>query len=166
MALQLRLSTRESFFGVRLLDYAAAYRTGYEGFHNYPGKPYEEIESDLALNYDRNKAGSALPWDHARHAVRAAWAKLSHDNIGPRDPDQRNPQRDLIIVAAVYEPSGEKSMWRSASAATTAGKRGEFRHLRQRKLLCRFCRRSRGIRGLLQRQSALLPESDNHRRRN
>jgi hypothetical protein len=87
MALQLRLSTRESFFGVRLLDYAAAYRRDYEGFHNYPGKPYEEIESNLTLNYERNKAGSALPWDHARHAVRAAWAKLSHD-IGPRDPDR------------------------------------------------------------------------------
>jgi uncharacterized protein YcfJ len=68
-------------------DYAAAYRTGYEGFHNYPGKRYEEIESDLALDYERNKAGSALPWDHARHAVHAAWAKVSHD-IGPRDPDR------------------------------------------------------------------------------
>lgn len=73
--------------GYKYEDYAAAYRTGYEGFHNYPGKPYEEIESDLALDYERNKAGSALPWDHARHAVRAAWAKLSHD-IGPRDPDR------------------------------------------------------------------------------
>ncbi len=51
------------------------------------GKAYEEIEGDLALDYDRNKAGSALPWDHARHAVHAAWAKLSHD-IGPRDPDR------------------------------------------------------------------------------
>jgi hypothetical protein len=67
--------------------YAPAYRTGYEGFHKYPGKPYEEIESDLALDYERNKAESALPWDHARHAVKAAWAKLSHD-IGPRDPDR------------------------------------------------------------------------------
>jgi len=38
-------------------DYAAAYRTGYEGFHNYPGKAYEEIEDDLALNYQRTKAG-------------------------------------------------------------------------------------------------------------
>ncbi len=67
--------------------YAPAYRTGYEGFHKYPGKTYEEIENDLALDYDRHKAESALPWDHARHAVHAAWAKLSHD-IGPRDPDR------------------------------------------------------------------------------
>ena len=68
-------------------DYAGAYRTGYEAFHKYPGKPYEEIEADLALDYERNKAESALPWDHARHAVKAAWAKVSQD-IGPRDPDR------------------------------------------------------------------------------
>jgi len=68
-------------------QYAPAYRTGYEGFHKYPGKKYEEIEDDLALDYERNQAGAALPWDHARHAVRAAWAKVSQD-IGPRDPDR------------------------------------------------------------------------------
>ena len=73
--------------GQKYEDYAAAYRTGYEGFHKYPGKPYEKIEDDLALDYERNKVGAALPWDHARHAVRAAWAKLSND-IGPRDPDR------------------------------------------------------------------------------
>ncbi len=68
-------------------QYAAAYRTGYEGFHEYPGKAYHEIENDLELNYERSSPGSALPWDHARHAVHAAWAKLSND-IGPRDPDR------------------------------------------------------------------------------
>jgi len=68
-------------------DYAAAYRTGYEGFHKYPGKAYEEIEDDLALDYERHKAGEALPWDHARHTVHAAWAKPRQD-IGPRDPDR------------------------------------------------------------------------------
>ena len=54
-------------------DYAAAYRTGYEGFHRYLGNPYQEIEDDLALDYQRTQPGAALPWDHARHAVRAAW---------------------------------------------------------------------------------------------
>lgn len=73
--------------GYTYAHYAQAYRTGYEGFHKYPGKAYEKIENDLALDYERNKAESALPWDHARHAVRAAWAKRSHD-IGPRDPDR------------------------------------------------------------------------------
>src|SRR5438874_1242172 len=68
-------------------DYAAAYRTGYEGFHKYPGRPYQEIENELALDYQRSQPGAALPWDHARHAVHAAWAKLSHD-VAPRDPDR------------------------------------------------------------------------------
>lgn len=68
-------------------DYAHAYKTGYEGFHRYPGKKYEEIEDELALEYERNKPESALPWDHARHAVHAAWAKVGHD-IGPRDVER------------------------------------------------------------------------------
>ncbi len=68
-------------------EYAPAYRIGYEGFHKYRGKKYDEIEDDLALDYQRNRAGAALPWDHARHAVRAAWAKVSND-ITPRDPDR------------------------------------------------------------------------------
>jgi hypothetical protein len=49
---------------------------------------------ELALDYERNKAAAAVPWDHARHAVQAAWAKVSHD-IGPRDPDWGDPQRIL-----------------------------------------------------------------------
>ena len=68
-------------------DYAHAYQTGSEAFHKYPGKDFAEIEDDVALDYERSKPGSALPWDHARHAVRAAWARLGHD-IGPRDVDR------------------------------------------------------------------------------
>ena len=44
--------------GQKYDDYAAAYRTGYEGFHKYPGKPYEEIEDDLAL--DRKAQSTSL----------------------------------------------------------------------------------------------------------
>ena len=85
--------------GQKYDEYAAAYRAGYEGFHKYPGKPYEEIEDDLALDYERSKAGAALPWDHARHAVRAAWAKLSNA-IGPRDPDRGIRSGFEMLVAA------------------------------------------------------------------
>ena len=64
--------------------YAAAYRVGAQAAEKYPGKKFEEIENDVVLDYQRADIGSALPWDHARHAVRAAWAKISND-IGPRD---------------------------------------------------------------------------------
>ena len=56
-------------------NYAPAYRAGYEGVTKYAGKKYEEIEDDLALDYEKNRADSALPWDQARHAARAAWSK-------------------------------------------------------------------------------------------
>ena len=65
-------------------DYVPAYRAGIEAAPKYPGKAFEEIEDDIILGYQRNRIGAALPWDHARHAVHAAWAKVSHD-IGPRD---------------------------------------------------------------------------------
>ena len=41
--------------GYTYAHYAPACRTGYEGFHKYPGKAYKEIENDLALDYDRIK---------------------------------------------------------------------------------------------------------------
>ena len=75
--------------------YAPAYRTGIQAALKYPGKSFEEIEDEVALDYEhevaldyeRAKPGAVLPWDHARHAVHAAWAKLSGD-VGPRDPDR------------------------------------------------------------------------------
>lgn len=67
--------------------FAHAYRTGIDGFDRYPGKSYEEIEDDLALDYERNRPGSALPWDTVRPAVKAAWDRLS-GVITPRDVDR------------------------------------------------------------------------------
>ena len=67
--------------------YAHAYRTGYEGVVKYAGKPYPQIESDLARDYEKNDANPAIPWDRARPAVKAAWDRLS-GVTGPRDADR------------------------------------------------------------------------------
>jgi uncharacterized protein YcfJ len=67
--------------------YAPAYRTGYEGVTKYAGKRYEEIETDLALDYQKHDPNSALPWDRARPAVRAAWDRVA-GVVGPRDTDR------------------------------------------------------------------------------
>ena len=67
--------------------YAPAYRTGYEGAQKYAGKPYHEIEADLARDYEKNDANLAIPWDRARPAVKAAWDRLS-GVTGPRDSDR------------------------------------------------------------------------------
>ena len=68
-------------------QYAPAYRAGIEAAQKHPGKSFEDIEDEVSLDYEKNRIGAALPWDHARHAVHAAWAKLSGD-ISPRDSDR------------------------------------------------------------------------------
>ncbi len=67
--------------------YEPAYRTGIEAVTKYAGRDYAEIEDEVALDYERNRAGSPIPWDQARHATRAAWSRLS-GTVGPRDADR------------------------------------------------------------------------------
>jgi hypothetical protein len=63
-------------------EYAPAYRAGVTAFGKYPGRTFEDVEQDVAQDYEKSRRGVGLPWDHARHAVRAAWAKLSNDVTG------------------------------------------------------------------------------------
>ena len=67
--------------------FAAAYRTGYQGVMKYAGKKYEEVETDLALDYQKHDPTTALPWDRARPAVKAAWHRVS-GTVAPRDTDR------------------------------------------------------------------------------
>lgn len=68
-------------------DYAPAYRSGYEAVAKYAGRDYAEIETDLALDYKKHDPNTALPWDRARPAVKAAWQRVS-GTTAPRDPDR------------------------------------------------------------------------------
>jgi hypothetical protein len=68
-------------------EYAPAYRTGAEAAGKHAGKKFEEIEDDIALDYEKARPEEALPWDHARPAVKAAWDKLA-GVLGPRDVDR------------------------------------------------------------------------------
>ncbi len=67
--------------------FAPAYRTGFQAARRYTGRRFEEIEEDLAIEYERNRAASPLPWEQARPAVRAAWDRLG-GVLSPRDPDR------------------------------------------------------------------------------
>lgn len=68
-------------------DYAAAYRMGYDAAVKHRGKNFEDIEDDVALDYAKAHPGDALPWDHARPAVKAAWDRMA-GVIAPRDVDR------------------------------------------------------------------------------
>lgn len=54
--------------------YSSAYRTGYEGVGRHGvEKQYSEVEDDLKSAYEKTKEQAGLSWDHAQHAVRAAF---------------------------------------------------------------------------------------------
>jgi hypothetical protein len=41
--------------------YAPAYRTGVEAFGKYEGRTFEDVEDDIAQDYEKNRAGMGLP---------------------------------------------------------------------------------------------------------
>ncbi len=54
--------------------YSTAYRTGYEGLGRHGvDKSYSDVEDDLKSSYEKSKETAGLSWEHAKHAVRAAY---------------------------------------------------------------------------------------------
>ena len=62
-----------------------AYRTGYNSFFKHRGRNFVDVEDSIALDYERAKPDSALPWDTVRPAVNAVWERMA-GAISPRDP--------------------------------------------------------------------------------
>lgn len=73
--------------GTTYEQFAPAYRTGFQMQKRHAGRSFEDIETDLALDYQKNDPTTALPWDRARPAVKAAWQRVS-GTVGPRDTDR------------------------------------------------------------------------------
>lgn len=70
-------------------SYQPAYRTGYEGRSQYPGKAFEEVESNLQRDYEKSKGNSTLTWDKARKATRDAWNRVEMALPGDANGDGR-----------------------------------------------------------------------------
>ena len=71
-------------------DYSSAYRYGVDAYTQYPGRNYDEIESDLSTGWDRARGESRLDWSNARHATRDAWQRVSDtvERATPGDSDR------------------------------------------------------------------------------
>ena len=69
---------REPYFqsGMTFDDYAPAYRLGGESRTRFGTRNFEDVETDLASQYDDVRGGSRLEWDDAKEAARAAWNRL------------------------------------------------------------------------------------------
>jgi len=69
--------------------YQPAYRTGYEGYGRYPGRTYDEVESDLQRDYEKVRGKTGVAWEKAKHATRDAWHRVERALPGDADGDGR-----------------------------------------------------------------------------
>lgn len=58
-------------------DYGPAYGFGVNAFGRYPGRSFEDAEPEIADEWPAGRGASTLTWEHAKHAVRDAWERLT-----------------------------------------------------------------------------------------
>lgn len=58
-------------------DYGPAYGFGVKSYTRYPGRSFEDVESELAGTWAASRGASSLTWDRAKHAARDAWNRVS-----------------------------------------------------------------------------------------
>jgi hypothetical protein len=70
-------------------DYAPAYRYGAESYSKYPDRSFDEVEPELSRDWSSARGGSSLEWEHAKHASRDAWHRVSNavERAVPGDSD-------------------------------------------------------------------------------
>jgi hypothetical protein len=69
--------------------YEPAYRYGWESRSRYAGRSFEDVETDLGRDWDRNRGTSSLSWDRAKLATRDAGHRVEHALPGDADRDGR-----------------------------------------------------------------------------
>lgn len=76
--------------GANFDDYGPAYRYGYDAYTKYPGRKFDDIESDLDRDWQRAKGKSSLAWENAKHATRDSFQRISDtvERATPGDSDR------------------------------------------------------------------------------
>jgi hypothetical protein len=76
--------------GASFSDYGPAYAYGLESWGRNPGSQFDEIEANLAQDWEGSRGTSTLRWERARHAVRDAWDRASDivEKALPGDADK------------------------------------------------------------------------------
>ncbi len=57
--------------------YEPAYRLGGQNRDRYANKSFDEVEPSLAAEYEGMRGEGHVKWDDAKHAVRAAWDRVT-----------------------------------------------------------------------------------------
>ncbi|RYF18054.1 MAG: hypothetical protein EOO30_04415 [Comamonadaceae bacterium] len=71
-------------------DYGPAYRYGVDSYSKYPDRSFDDVESDLGRDWGSARGRSSLEWEHAKHASRDAWHRVSNaaERVIPGDSDR------------------------------------------------------------------------------
>lgn len=70
-------------------DYGPAYQYGYDTYGKYRGQRFEDIDNQLARDWDSSRGESRLAWDEAKGAVRDGWHHIERAMPGDFDRDGR-----------------------------------------------------------------------------
>ena len=70
-------------------DYAPAYRYGAEAYNKYPDRSFDDVEPELSRDWGTARGKSSLEWEHAKHATRDAFHRVSNtvERAIPGDSD-------------------------------------------------------------------------------
>jgi hypothetical protein len=60
--------------------YAPGFRAGWEGRVRHDGRKFEDAETQLVAEYNRNKTELQPDWQTVRPAARAAWNRVDHNS--------------------------------------------------------------------------------------
>lgn len=76
--------------GTPYTEYKNAYRHGVDAHTRYPGRSWDQVESELGRDWDRFKGTSSFTWEKARHAARDAWQRVKDamERAMPGDSDR------------------------------------------------------------------------------
>ena len=71
-------------------DYGPAYGYGVNSYGKYPGKAFDDVESDLSRDWSSSRGTSNLDWESAKSASRDAWNRVSDtvERAVPGDSDR------------------------------------------------------------------------------
>jgi hypothetical protein len=75
--------------GATYEDYSPAYRYGADSYSKYPDRSFDDVEPELSRDWNGARGKSALEWQHAKHATRDAWQRVSNtvERAVPGDSD-------------------------------------------------------------------------------
>lgn len=57
-----------------------AYGFGVEARGRYPGRDFDDVESEMSSDWAASRGASILNWGWARHAAREAWNRISRSS--------------------------------------------------------------------------------------